>query len=55
MWLIKTVFIFFLGLLVVKRILDIGDTEEKRDFKTEVLYIVEVIVAISGIVLLFKV
>ena len=39
MWFIKAVFIFFLGLFAIKRIFDIGDTGEKRDLKTEILYI----------------
>lgn len=55
MWFIQTIFIFFLGLFAVKRIFDVGDTKEKRDLKTEILYIVEVILAIVGIILLFKI
>ena len=55
MWFIKAVFIFFLGLFAIKRIFDIGDTGEKRDLKTEILYIIEVILTMAGVVLLFRI
>ena len=53
MWFINTVIIFFLLLFMLGRFADLQSTKEKRDFKTEILYIAEVILCIIGVIWLF--
>ncbi len=54
MWLIKTVVIFFLGFFMLERIAELGGTKEKRDLKTEILYIIEIVLCIVGMVWMFN-
>lgn len=52
---VKAVIIFFLGLFMISRFAELGGTKEKRDLKTEILYIIEIALSIAGIIWLFKV
>lgn len=52
---VKAVIIFFLGLFMIGRFAELGGTKEKRDLKTEILYIIEIALCIAGIVWLFKI
>lgn len=54
MWFIKTIIIFFLILFIIGRFADLQSSKEKRDFKTEILYIAEVILCIVGVVWMFN-
>lgn len=54
MWLIKAIVIFFLGFFMMGRLAELGSSKEKRDFKTEILYIAEVVLCIVGIVWMFN-
>ena len=54
MWFIKTIIIFFLVLFIIGRFADLQSSKEKRDFKTEILYIAEVISCIVGVVWMFN-
>lgn len=55
MVIIKAVFIFFVGILAIKRILDIGDTNNDRTAAKELMYCVEVALCIGAVIFLFKI